>query len=168
MGLFTTSTIPRDAAIGMWSGRRLDPESDEHDEYAMHISLKPYPDVVMTPKSVDGTVDYMSHPMAAINEPTINKMANVYPRVEDHVDGQGRGLAIVVFYAARTIRAGKELTWHYGQNYKRDYPVGRAAKVRDPPYNARRVCKMLQSNRRDVLVYLDELEDSTSGSDTSW
>jgi len=163
MGLFTTATIPRDAAIGVWSGRRLDPASQEIDEYAMEISLKPYPNVVITPKSIEGVVDYAQHPLAALNEPPVKQIANVYPRVEDHDDGQGRSIALVVFYAARTIRTDQELTWHYGPTYKRHYPVGRAAKVRDPPYNARRVERVLESSRTDILVYLDEVYSSQSG-----
>jgi hypothetical protein len=170
MGLFTTATIQQDAAIGLWSGRRLAMSSDERDEYAMELSLQPYENVVITPKSTNGVVDYEQHPLAAINEPPPGKMANVYPRVEDHDDGEGRAIAVVVFYAARTIKRGQELLWHYGKKYEsiRNYPVGRAARVRDPPYNTRRIERVLQhSKRTDILVYLEDPTE-TSDSESAW
>lgn len=169
LGLFTTATIPRDAAIGLWSGREIPSADFVDDAYGMEVTYLNDTNVVLTPRAVDGSVDLALHPFAASNEPAPGTVANMYPRIEDHEDLEGRAILVVVFYAARTIPAGRELVWHYGAKYtRRDYRVGRAAKPRDPPWNPRRVARALASGRTDVAVWVDDDRTEEGSDDSDW
>ena len=87
----------------------------------------------------DGTVDYKRHPLALMNEPAKDSMANVVMQQvmidAGAMEASGPSSAqaslepyfFLCAFAARDINPGEELTLHYGQGYRarRDYEVGR-------------------------------------------
>ena len=87
----------------------------------------------------DGTVDYKRHPLALMNEPAKDSMANVVMQQvmidAGAMEASGPSSAqaslepyfFLCAFAAKNIHPGEELTLHYGQGYRarRDYEVGR-------------------------------------------
>ena len=149
-GAFAMDDLPKGTFLGMYAGRFY-PEEDSEDEdaqtfpsshYALHASgfvVVPHPPV--TPER---------YPMAMLNEPPEGVTASValveWPKERDVIPNStsNERVLCVAMHAARDVRKGEELYFHYGSAYdRRHYPkgvkIGRPAKLarRDVPADER-------------------------------
>ena len=78
-------------------------------------------------------------------------------------------LVCLVAFTTRAIRAGEELTLHYGGKYqdRRDYPVGNASSVRCP----KDLSQLFPAGvpwEAIAMIESDMLPEADSGSDEEW
>ena len=123
-------------------------------------------------------VDYRRHPLALLNEPPPGTTSNVVVQqvTVDPSSMRGPGpssaiepLVCLVAFTARAIRAGEELTLHYGGKYqdRRDYPVGNASSVRCP----KDLSQLFPAGvpwEAIAMIESDMLPEADSGSDEEW
>ena len=149
-GLFTGSTLPPGAFVGLYTGDFFTaenyaarPDSRRRNEYAISISGDVRCDdiVVSTPVKRGTVADAASYPIALANEPgpyeTANCILTEYKFTQDELthpnaipdDMDGEELCGVGLVTTRRVGAHRELTWHYGRHYHRRYDVGKTSSL---------------------------------------
>lgn len=162
-GLFATAPIGRNEAVGVWTGEQKSGDEWVDDHYGCELKYNDLT-VVLTPVE-GGVVNYSKHPFAAMNEPTSQKVGNIYSRVEEY-DNDGDTLLMMVFYASTEIATDQELMWHYGATYDRDYAVGiPSPRVTVPSSSSTRFERMLINRPDGVVVVSEESKSDSSDSD---
>jgi hypothetical protein len=142
-GLFTNKYLQTGAFVGFYTGRFYETRDDDDDDdvvdrvptsrYAMSGSV-----YTVVPKSTDA----QRYPMAMINEPPKDALANVFvvewPVARDAVPQlpPAEKVEVLAIHTTRPVCAGEELYLHYGKEYDRHhYPdqgkcVGIPSRVR--------------------------------------
>ena len=162
VGLFTVVRLEQHQAIGIWTGESVDGDVWKDDHYGCEMAY--CEDCIVLTPLVNGVVDYIRHPFAAMNEPCVGETAQIVSVVQEYDCDDGSVSLMIVFYTARRVLSGEELTWHYGSNYDRAYEVGQKARVEGlenrPNYN--RLHRMLKHRPDGVhsIVCTSEKDDS--------
>jgi hypothetical protein len=124
-GLFTMNLLERHKPIGIWTGELVQEDEWRDDHYGCEISGTC---VVSTP-CINGNVDFLRHPFAAMNEPRLGETAQIVSIVQEYDCEDSITSHMILFYTTRYVEAGEELTWHYGPNYDRTYEVGQMGRI---------------------------------------
>lgn len=130
-GLFTSNPLQPGELIGFFTGHFL--SNADYNEYPRVVikSLSKYAAgtavgmVVspLDPHSPMTRLDFLTHPLALANEPSRHTTANAFAETHKIETGDAQFVAICMF-ACSPIDANSEITWIYGDEYKRDYFVG--------------------------------------------
>ena len=148
-GLFSSRSLPAGAFVGLYTGEWYTPEHLEsmpdarrRNEYAVSISGDARCDeVVCSPPVRRGTVDATRYPMGLSNEPHKHSASNCilveYTFTMDELTNpslvpeelHGEDIVSIGLVTTRKIGSHRELTWHYGSAYRRDYEVGKPTRL---------------------------------------
>lgn len=171
-GLFTLNAIPRNQAIGIWTGDQMPSDKWVHDDYGCELTYDGACTILTPMRS--GEIDYMRDPFAAMNEPPKHACANVYARVEDQkwanvakTENTSDVMLMMVFYAAEDIKGQTELLWHYGLQYDRKYEVGAPPKPIDAFDSPIVRFQRMLDHRPDGLVRVPAEDSSSYTSESS-
>lgn len=165
LGLFASEIIKKSAFLGYYDGEywRLGDLVKQRDwarreRYTITMpdassgqqqtsSRLPSIQLVLSPSlAPDGRPDAARHPLSVVNEPRKGTQANavmfshkVWPSQVEGVEAmdmpEDHTLFVSYLIACRKIAAGEEITWHYGDRYKkRQYDVGTECSTRLPQY----------------------------------
>lgn len=101
LGLFATDTIPRGQFILTYDGERISPEEGDRrgGKYLFTVS----PDCIIDGKARSNLARYINHACTP----------NAYAEADEDA-------LMIRIYAKRKIRAGEEITYHYGRDYFND------------------------------------------------
>ena len=144
-GLFPSRSVPAGAFVGLYTGEWYTPEHLEsmpgvrrRNEYAVSTSGDARCDeVICSPPVRRGTVDATKHPIGLANEPHKHSVANCmlveYKFTMDELTDpalvpeelHGEDIVAIGLVTTRAVGAHRELTWHYGSTYRRNYEVGK-------------------------------------------
>tara|TARA_Y100000748_G_scaffold280573_1_gene259594 strand:+ start:271 stop:1089 length:819 start_codon:yes stop_codon:yes gene_type:complete len=143
--LFTAAPIAQNRLIGLYTGTARDELTPQQQEYAIGINKR----VSISPDQMvyeDGRA-YVTDPLAFANEPMKMHTANMQtwdvslsPHNLEKSTCNFDKVNVVAFFACRNIKAGEELTWHYGSSYQeirdlKGYEPGLACKVKAKPWS---------------------------------
>ena len=176
LGLFSSVDIARGTVIGFYTGEALSsraymqlPGRGQRDLYAITLPAIDNEPTILSPSLTGtGSVDPHRFPLACANEPPRKRNANMVVRVlilqkrdlqrqglEEFVSFRDKTkLHCVAFVACRSIRAGEELTWHYGAGYdphRVGYSVGKSCSLKSHWVSPLDVHKRSKSKPVEVL-----------------
>jgi len=167
MGLFTRAGLEAGVLLGFYTGR----VTQEPDKWSVHLmedcmSMTPVEEGMERP-------DFSLHPLASINEPERDGVANVFARAELHsLRGSCELGVVVAFYTAVRVDANTELTCHYGAAYEGHrvgYEAGKAANPIPVPKAASEAIESLLTQRPDAVYDLPPDPEATDEeSDNEW
>ena len=177
-GLFCKKDLLKGNFIGFYTGVWYHDDvelSTEEEQYS--VSTGEY---VIVPDIDDETnkPNPENHIISMANEPVPNTSANAVMmefevaghKVEDGVQNQTyNGLALI---ACKYIRAHTEITWYYGNKYKRGYPVGNmdgCKEILAQSTAAQHPTQVLSKIKNDAVDYkIESPVTSSSTSDEEW
>ena len=147
-GLFTSQPLPIGAFVGLYTGEwytaeqlESKPDVRRRNEYAVSTSGDARCDEVICSPPVRRGIDASKYPAGIANEPgkdsTARCMLCEYKFTMDELvqpdlvpeELHGEDIAAIGLVTTRPIGAHRELTWHYGPHYRRNYEVGKPTQL---------------------------------------